>query len=60
MTTLNNSITDIQGIKVGHAHDPEALTGCTVILCPKGTTGGVDSAAERRALEKPMSYALCI
>lgn len=42
MTTLNNSITDIQGIKVGHAHDPEALTGCTVILCPKGTTGGVD------------------
>ncbi len=36
------SITDIPGIQVGHAHDMEALTGCTVILCPKGTVGGVD------------------
>jgi L-aminopeptidase/D-esterase-like protein len=37
-----NSITDIQGIMVGHAHDEEALTGCTVILCEEGAVGGVD------------------
>ncbi|OGO31401.1 MAG: peptidase S58 [Chloroflexi bacterium RBG_16_54_18] len=39
---LNNSITDVPGIQVGHAHDLEALTGCTVILCGGGATGGVD------------------
>ncbi len=37
-----DSITDITGIKVGHAHDEEALTGCTVLLCPPGTIGGID------------------
>ncbi len=39
---LNNSITDVPGIEVGHAQDKEALTGCTVILCRKGAVGGVD------------------
>jgi len=39
---LNNAITDIPGIQVGHAQDNEALTGCTVILCPEGAVGGVD------------------
>jgi L-aminopeptidase/D-esterase-like protein len=39
---LNNAITDIPGIEVGHAQDDEALTGCTVILCRKGAVGGVD------------------
>jgi L-aminopeptidase/D-esterase-like protein len=39
---LNNSITDVPGIRVGHAQDEEALTGCTVILCEKGAVGGVD------------------
>jgi len=37
-----NAITDVPGIKVGHAHDGEALTGCTVILCERGAVGGVD------------------
>jgi L-aminopeptidase/D-esterase-like protein len=37
-----NAITDIPGIKAGHADDPSALTGCTVILCEKGAVGGVD------------------
>lgn len=37
-----NSITDIPGILVGHAHDEEALTGCTVVLCEAGAVGGVD------------------
>lgn len=35
-------ITDIPGIKIGHAHNLAAATGCTVILCPAGATGGVD------------------
>ncbi len=38
----NNAITDIPGIRVGHAQDEQALTGCTVILCEKGAVGGVD------------------
>jgi L-aminopeptidase/D-esterase-like protein len=40
--TFANAITDIPGISVGHAQNNEGLTGCTVILCPEGTTGGVD------------------
>lgn len=39
---LKNAITDIPGLRVGHAQDDEALTGCTVILFEKGATGGVD------------------
>ncbi len=39
---LNNSITDVRGIEVGHAQDNEALTGCTVILCRKGAVAGVE------------------
>ncbi len=39
---LNNAITDIPGIKVGHAQDEQALTGCTVVLCEQGAIGGVD------------------
>lgn len=34
--------TDIEGIKVGHAQDVEAGTGCTVIICEEGATAGVD------------------
>jgi L-aminopeptidase/D-esterase-like protein len=37
-----NAITDIPGIRVGHASDFKALTGCTVILCEEGAIGGVD------------------
>ncbi|MBI5079856.1 MAG: P1 family peptidase [Chloroflexi bacterium] len=39
---MNNSITDIKGIRVGHAQNDEALTGCTVILCEGGAVGGID------------------
>jgi L-aminopeptidase/D-esterase-like protein len=34
-------ITDVAGIRVGHWTDPVGLTGCTVVRCPPGTTGGV-------------------
>jgi L-aminopeptidase/D-esterase-like protein len=37
-----NAITDVPGIKVGHASDFKALTGCTVILCEEGAIGAVD------------------
>src|SRR3989304_194627 len=35
-------ITDVKGLRVGHATDQKALTGCTVILCEEGAVGGVD------------------
>jgi L-aminopeptidase/D-esterase-like protein len=36
-----SGLTDIAGIRVGHASDFQALTGCTVIVCD-GAVGGVD------------------
>jgi L-aminopeptidase/D-esterase-like protein len=39
---MNDSITLIEGIRVGHAQDEEALTGCTVVLCEAGAVGGID------------------
>lgn len=40
--TTNTTLTAIPGLKVGHTTDLDAVTGCTVILCPPGTVGGVD------------------
>jgi len=34
--------TDIEGIKVGHAGNLDAATGCTVVICEEGAVGGVD------------------
>jgi L-aminopeptidase/D-esterase-like protein len=42
MAEWQNAITDEPGVLVGHADDAEALTGCTVVLCPQGAVGGVD------------------
>lgn len=46
MLNFTNSITDVPGIRVGQAHDVEAVTGCTVILAESadglGAVGGVD------------------
>jgi L-aminopeptidase/D-esterase-like protein len=36
------SITDIEGIIVGHASDFEAVTGCTVVLFDKPAVGAID------------------
>jgi L-aminopeptidase/D-esterase-like protein len=47
-------LTAIPGIRVGHGTDEMGCTGCTVVLCPKGTVGGVDirgSAAGTRELD---------
>lgn len=38
---MQNSITDVENIKIGHAQNLDALTGCTVILCEKGAVAGV-------------------
>ena len=42
MKLMNQTLTAIDGIKVGHATDATARTGCTVVLCPTGATAGVD------------------
>ena len=36
------SITDVQGVKVGHFTESQRPTGCTVLLFEKGATAGVD------------------
>lgn len=33
---------NIPGIRIGHATNPVAHTGCTVFLCPDGTVGAID------------------
>ncbi|MDK9708256.1 MAG: P1 family peptidase [Desulforhopalus sp.] len=44
MTTAHKEIafTDIGGLRVGHADDLQAGTGCTVVLCENGATAGID------------------
>ena len=42
MGSPNQTLTAIDGIKVGHATNSSARTGCTVILCPAGAIAGVD------------------
>jgi L-aminopeptidase/D-esterase-like protein len=39
---MNGTLTDVPGLAVGHWTNLEAGTGCTVIVCPPGTVGGVD------------------
>jgi L-aminopeptidase/D-esterase-like protein len=38
---MNQTLTAVPGIRVGHWTDLEAATGCTVVLCPDGATAGV-------------------
>ena len=40
--TMNDTLTHVPGIKVGHYTDLAAATGCTVVLCPPRTVGAVD------------------
>ncbi|MCX8021859.1 MAG: P1 family peptidase [Syntrophorhabdaceae bacterium] len=37
-----NAITDLDGVKVGHATDLKGYTGCTVLLFEKGAVCGLD------------------
>ncbi len=36
------TITDVQGVLVGHAQDDTGLTGCTTVLVAEGAVAGVD------------------
>ncbi|MGI8616344.1 MAG: P1 family peptidase [Actinomycetota bacterium] len=36
------SITDVEGVRVGHWSDEAALTGCTVVLPPRGTVASCE------------------
>jgi L-aminopeptidase/D-esterase-like protein len=40
-TAGRGSITDVPGIRVGHATDAAGLTGCTAVLCDTPAVGGV-------------------
>jgi L-aminopeptidase/D-esterase-like protein len=42
INTMNETLTAVPGIRVGHVTDAKGVTGCTVILCPPNTVGGVD------------------
>ncbi|MBL8164977.1 MAG: P1 family peptidase [Anaerolineae bacterium] len=39
---INDTLTAVPGIRVGHTTHLEGATGCTVVLCPEGTVAGVD------------------
>ncbi len=39
---MHDDITDVPAIRVGHATNKEAKTGCTVVICERPATGGVD------------------
>ncbi len=39
---MNDDITDVPGVRVGHDTDLEAATGCTVVLLDVPAIGGVD------------------
>jgi L-aminopeptidase/D-esterase-like protein len=39
---MSDTLTAVPGLRVGHAQNDEALTGCTVIVCENGAVGGVD------------------
>lgn len=45
-------LTDIPGIRVGHASDFDALTGCTVILCEAGAVGGASIGGSATGTEE--------
>ena len=53
-------ISEIKGIKIGHAQDLEGATGCTAIICEKGAWAGVDvrgggPASRETELLKPVN-----
>lgn len=54
-----DSITDVPGVEVGHAHHLRALTGCSVLLFRGGGVGGVHvrgAATGTRELEPLMPH----
>lgn len=53
-------ITNIENIRIGNAQDSEGATGCTVLLCEKGASAGLDvrgggPASRESELLKPVA-----
>ncbi len=54
MELRHNAITDVEGVRVGHATNTVGVTGCTVVLFDRVMVGGVDvrgSASGTRDVE---------
>jgi L-aminopeptidase/D-esterase-like protein len=45
-------LTDVSGVKVGHATNLDALTGCTVVLCEAGAVAGMDARGSATGSEE--------
>ena len=45
-------LTDVPGLKVGHATDLEAITGCTVVLCERGAVAALDARGSATGSEE--------
>ena len=43
-------ITDVPGLRIGHAENEEAKTGVTVLIFDQGATAGVDDQRRRTCL----------
>src|SRR3989304_4985297 len=41
-SSVNDTITAVPGLRVGHWTDAGAATGCTVVLCPEGAVASAD------------------
>lgn len=59
---MQDTLTDIAGIRVGHDTNEEVGTGCTVVLCDTPAVGGVDitggqPVTREIALLYPMTFA---
>ncbi|MGE5443206.1 MAG: P1 family peptidase [Ignavibacteriales bacterium] len=53
------SITDVPGVRVGHASDFEAITGCTVVLFDNEARGAIDlrgGGTSTRQIDPLLSY----
>src|SRR5919108_1860300 len=53
------SITDVPGVKIGHASDFEAITGCTVVLFDNEARGAIDlrgGGTSTRQIDPLLSY----
>jgi L-aminopeptidase/D-esterase-like protein len=45
-------LTDVPGIRVGHATNSEAFTGCTAVLCDAGAIAGLDARGSATGSEE--------
>ncbi|HEV8335494.1 MAG TPA: P1 family peptidase [Candidatus Polarisedimenticolia bacterium] len=52
-TAIAGSITDVPGLRAGHAQDFAAVTGFTVVLCDRGAICGVDLRGGASSVRNP-------